>query len=125
MLKILRQLVTGNDNTTYDTARWLGFVAFLIAMGLEIHSIIWDGNRFDIQTFGFGVGALLAGYGAGVKLQGDDTVPPWERRNRQDNNRQDSRQDNKRDQGSRNRRQGETSPEEFNEGEERIDIHKG
>lgn len=74
MYHILLQLLTGADNKTHDLRPWLALVSCLIGFGLEIYSVGFKGQAFDIQNFGIGVGALLTGYGAAMKLGGDTTI---------------------------------------------------
>lgn len=66
-MKKLLELITGDDNITIEPAYFWWCVAILIGLGLEIYSVIW-GKAFDLQAFGIGVGALLAGAGVGKKV---------------------------------------------------------
>ncbi|MBV8464623.1 MAG: hypothetical protein JO218_01645 [Burkholderiales bacterium] len=69
MYKKLLELITGDDNTTLDPHFALGVLAVLIGLGLEVYAVA-AGKAFDLQGFGIGAGALIAGMGAGKKLSG-------------------------------------------------------
>lgn len=68
MSKLL-ELVTGDDNLTIEPAYLWGGVAFLVGVGLEIYAVT-QGKTFDLQSYGIGIGALLASLGLGKKLGG-------------------------------------------------------
>jgi len=74
MSKILVQLLTGKDGQTHDVFRWLVLVNCLTAVGLEIYSVAYKGQPFDMQAFGIGIGAVFTGAGAGLKLK-ESTEP--------------------------------------------------
>ena len=65
----LLELITGDDNITLDPHFALGVLAVLIGLGLEGYAVV-TGKGFVLQAYGLGVGALLAGMGAGKKLAG-------------------------------------------------------
>lgn len=71
----LLQLVTGADNRTPDVGRYIAAVSFLTAFTLEVYSVVKLGKVFDIQAFGTGIGILMAGVGAMLKLK-ENTEPP-------------------------------------------------
>jgi hypothetical protein len=49
-----------------DPLRIAFLVAFAVAMGLQLYTVIVQGNAFSIQDFGIGVGSLLATTGAAL-----------------------------------------------------------
>ena len=65
MPHLLRPLLTGRDNRTYDVARVLlfaGGIVFLVCTLVAVaHSL-----TFDMENFGLGFGALLGGGGVGI-----------------------------------------------------------
>lgn len=63
----LNELVTDDSNTTLQPAYVMGLIAFLIGMGLEIYCLIKH-IPFDLQAYGIGIGALIAGIEGGKKL---------------------------------------------------------
>ena len=65
---IFKQLVTDDDNTTHDIFRWLALASVAAGISLQIFHTV-DKGLFDMQQFGIGVGALLAGVGAAIKLE--------------------------------------------------------
>lgn len=67
MLKKLLEIITGDDNITIEPAYlWWG-AAIIVGLGLEIYCTI-TGKAFDLQVYGVGIGALLAGAGLSKKL---------------------------------------------------------
>lgn len=69
-MKKLLELITGEDNITLDPQHMWAAIAFLVGLGLQIYSTV-EGKAFDLQGFGIGAGALLAGLGLGKKLGGE------------------------------------------------------
>ena len=65
---ILRQLLTGADNTTHDLYRYLALLSIVVGLGLAIYSVVWQ-KPFDMLQFGSGVGALFAGIGVALGLK--------------------------------------------------------
>lgn len=68
-MNILRHILTGDDNSTYDLTRMLAFVAALEGLGLLGYTVVCKGAAFDLQQFGIGFGVLFASLGAALKLQ--------------------------------------------------------
>jgi hypothetical protein len=70
---VVRQLMTESDNTTHDLYRYLALAAICVGLGLNIFSVVYKAQLFDMQTFGIGTGALFAGVGIalGLKKEGD------------------------------------------------------
>lgn len=69
MPEALRQILTGKDNTTHDLARWLAVASFAVGLGLSIYDTVWRGHPFSLQEFGIGIGSMMAGVGAAIKLK--------------------------------------------------------
>ncbi len=69
---IIKQCLTGKDNQTYDIGRILWVIGVLIFFILAIIDDVKNG-KFDPQSYGIGLGGLLAGGGAaiGLKLKGE------------------------------------------------------
>ena len=68
--RFLRDCLTCGDGATYDDARVLAVLAILVALGCTVYST-WHEGKFDIQSFGIGIGALFSGLGVHLKLRGD------------------------------------------------------
>ncbi len=66
--QFIKDCLTGIDGESFDIGRVLWALAFLVGMGLEIYAVI-EGRSFDLQAFGFGVGALLLAGGGALKLK--------------------------------------------------------
>ena len=65
MPDFLKSLLTGRDNATYDVARVLllfGGIVFLICTVITVAHAL----AFDMEKFGYGLGALLGGGGVGI-----------------------------------------------------------
>jgi len=67
-MRIVKQLLTESDNETHDLYRWLALLSVAVAIGLSVYSVI-NGGVWDAQSFGIGVGGLLAGVGVAVGLK--------------------------------------------------------
>lgn len=65
---VFRQLVTESDNVTHDLYRYLAILAILTGLCLNIYAVA-NGQRFDMQNFGIGTGALFAGVGVALGLK--------------------------------------------------------
>lgn len=70
----LTQIGTGKDNKTHDAFRWMAVLSIMVALGLTIFVVGWRSKEFDIQSFGIGIGAVLAAAGAALKLK-ESTEP--------------------------------------------------
>lgn len=67
-MKIVKQLLTESDNETADLYKYLALLSVAVAIALSIYSVI-QGQAWDAQSFGIGVGGLLAGVGVAVGLK--------------------------------------------------------
>lgn len=63
----LSELVTDDSNIVLEPAYVWGAISFIVGLGLQIYAVV-KGSSFDIQAYGIGVGALLAGTGIGKKF---------------------------------------------------------
>ena len=68
MKAMFTQLLTGSDNSTHDIVRWLAAFGGLTGLCLQIFDVTWHHTKFDIQAFGIGLGSMLAGVGAALRL---------------------------------------------------------
>ena len=66
--KIVRDVFTESDNTTHDLYRYLSLFAIIAGIGCQLYAI-YKGQKFDMQEFGIGMGALLAGVGVALGLK--------------------------------------------------------
>ena len=76
MSKILRQLLTGADNSTHDVGRWLWLAGFIAYIAFQGYAIL-KGQSWDPQEFAFGLGTILAlgGVGVAVKASTEPKAP--------------------------------------------------
>ncbi len=70
----LKSMLTGVDNETHDFGRYIGVLSILVALGLQVYVVVFKGQSFDLQNYGIGIGALVAGLGAMLKLK-ESTEP--------------------------------------------------
>lgn len=65
--KLVRDILTGKDGTTYDYIKVVGLPTIVVALHLSYVSVVLNpAHTFDIQSFGLGMGALIFGIGSGV-----------------------------------------------------------
>jgi len=67
-VKLLKDILTGADNTTYDSGRVLSFISHLIYFILAVGSIV-AGHPWAPIDFASGVGAMAIGTGLNLKLK--------------------------------------------------------
>lgn len=67
LLKKLLEAITGEDNQTIEPAYLWWALSVTVGLGLEIYCVV-VGKPFDLQQYGIGVGALLAGAGLAKKV---------------------------------------------------------
>ena len=65
---IIRQLLTESDNVTHDLYRYLAVASVVSGLALPVYAVL-KGQLFDMQAFGVGTGALLAGVGVALGLK--------------------------------------------------------
>jgi hypothetical protein len=65
MSNLLKSLLTGKDNLTWDVARVLLFFGGIVFLGCTVLSVL-KSAQFDMEKFGYGLGALLGGGGVGI-----------------------------------------------------------
>jgi len=65
--RLVRESLTGDDNRTWDVFRILALASIVVGFVLETVATL-SGKPFDMQGYGIGVGSLLAGAGAALKL---------------------------------------------------------
>jgi hypothetical protein len=71
------QLITARDNFTVDAFKVLAIVAVVVGLALEIASTLFPlaGQKFDLQAYGIGLGALLLSVGGAIRLKADADEP--------------------------------------------------
>lgn len=63
----LRSIITEDKaDDVIEPLRVAFLIAFAVAMGLQLYTVIVQGNAFSIQDFGIGTGSLLATTGAAL-----------------------------------------------------------
>lgn len=72
---ILHELLTDDDGAQ-DAHRWIAVLAAIAGIGLSVYSVVWQNAAWSVQDYGIGIGALLAGTGAAIKLTQPPGPPP-------------------------------------------------
>jgi len=68
---VVTQLLTESDNITHDLYKYLAVASVVSGLAFQLIAII-KGQPFDMQQFGIGIGALLAGVGVALGLKRND-----------------------------------------------------
>lgn len=71
-MKMFTDITTGPDGETADPARVLWILGTLVYFGGSVAVMIQ--GKFDMQTYGIGLAAVLAGGAGGVKMK-ESTEP--------------------------------------------------
>ena len=66
-MSVLRDVLTGVDNSTFAVAKVCGVALTLTFIGLAIAAFI-TGKPFGMTEFGTGAGLVVAAMGAAIKL---------------------------------------------------------
>jgi hypothetical protein len=66
--KLLKDILTGIDNETYDMGRVTAILSFLTYLGIAIGNAI-IGHPWSAMDFAGGVGTMALGVGAHLKLK--------------------------------------------------------
>ena len=75
MGKLLNDLFTEKDNTTFCMAKFLWCVGVISLIALSFIAV-WHGRDYSPSDYGTGLGAALGGGGVGVILKGKTEAPP-------------------------------------------------
>jgi hypothetical protein len=67
--RVLKDISTEKDGTSFDTARILWVIGTLIFFGLVIYTTILAPSTFNMINFGIAFGGILAGGGASIKIK--------------------------------------------------------
>ena len=68
MNEVLKQILTESDNATHSLYKHLALACIATAIALEIFTVVYKGEPFDMQAFGIGIGALVTGIGAALRM---------------------------------------------------------
>lgn len=63
-----RELVTIDDNTTHDLARWLALLSVVVYWALTVYDVV-RGNPWRMQECGIGLAAVFAAAGAWIFME--------------------------------------------------------
>lgn len=74
MKRALTQMMTGKDNFSIDLFRILAAASVAVFLALAVVSVIWQEHKFDMQTFGFGLAAVLVAAASALKIK-ESTEP--------------------------------------------------
>lgn len=70
---VIRQLLTESDNVTHDLYRYMAVASVVSGLALQVFAVGWRGQPFDMQAFGVGTGALLAGVGVALGMKKENS----------------------------------------------------
>lgn len=63
----IRSIITEDKaDETLEPLRIAFLIAFAVSQALTVYTVVWQGNAFDIQAYGIGIGSLLATTGAAL-----------------------------------------------------------
>jgi hypothetical protein len=65
-MRLRAALTEDKADEVLDPLRVAFLIAFAVGMALQIYTVIAQGQPFDIQAFGIGMGSLLATTGAAL-----------------------------------------------------------
>lgn len=74
--KLLKDILTGIDNKSFDNGRVVCLLSFLVYYGIAI-SGIHSGHPWTAMDFASGIGAMAVGFGINLRLK-RKTEPPKE-----------------------------------------------
>lgn len=66
MIPFLKDMITGSNNETFDIGRVLWALAVLTFLALAIYAVVGRGQPWDAQSYGTGLGLVLAAGGAAL-----------------------------------------------------------
>lgn len=70
MRRALTQLMTGDDDITFDLLKVLALVSVVVGLALQVAAALWpDRFKFDMQAYGIGLGAVFLAVGGALRLQ--------------------------------------------------------
>lgn len=69
MKKLIIDMLTGKDGSTYDVVRVGGVMTLLTFLALAAYAVVAKGQTWDPQAFGIGAGAVIAAVGAACGLK--------------------------------------------------------
>lgn len=74
MREALKQMFTEVDNETWDISKILAACSVVTGLGLSVYAVVFNGNTFDMVSFGSGIGFLFAGTAALLKFKKESNV---------------------------------------------------
>ena len=75
MKQIVKQLLTGKDNETYDLGRISWVVCVIAAIGIAIYNLIHS-ITFTLEDFGRSIAAIVGVHGAAIWAKKDTEPSP-------------------------------------------------
>jgi uncharacterized membrane protein YidH (DUF202 family) len=65
--RVIKQINTGDDNQTFEPSYIITNVAVVVGLVLEFHAV-WYQKTFDFQSYGVGIGAMVAAMEAAKRI---------------------------------------------------------
>jgi len=70
VIKIVKDILTGADNETFDHGRVMGLLSYIVYFVLAFFDLIND-HKWAAMDFASGVSAMAVGFGINLKLKSD------------------------------------------------------
>lgn len=68
MKKLLKDILTGANNKTFDNGRVLGFIVVMSYLFFTLYDVVMT-HTFEYEQFGIGITAIFTGIGFNLKLK--------------------------------------------------------
>lgn len=73
--RFIREMLTGDDNHTYEQAYVLTIFGFLAGIALEVYSV-YAGRTFNLTDYGLGLSSMVAAMKGAVWIGNQSVNPP-------------------------------------------------
>ena len=68
----IHDMITTVSGDAVDIVRIMSIIGFATFIALAIYNVIIKGQPFDYQSFGIGLGGVIAATGVGIKMNPDN-----------------------------------------------------
>lgn len=74
-MKLVKDILTGADNETFDHGRVTGLMSFIVYFVLAFYDLITE-HKWQAMDFASGISAMAVAFGVNLKLKGDTEPKP-------------------------------------------------